>query len=420
MKFLYLLAMVPALLLANRVVVQQAIEAEAPSKPNELHGDCQALYKAMVGQCEKQPTQPAFNATGWQNCSAAMSELWFNTSLSFTKAQYRWLFKSFINHTGMQRKQVLTPVFWAGFSHTTGTRPVMDEMIQILPDCDGKPFLCSDIEHESSPLGQILRANRWHRQCHRSGEDRQVWVRLSETFSFRRQEVQSQLGVFEAHLNLADVPEDNAGLILGKETIMSHIESNKVVHILLNKNIQMLKTTFLFEYELPLLAAATSTPNLQFWSFKTDCGENFKQLVPAKLRLGTSCTSLADFSLRDSPPEAHLKKLAHLKWKLLCLESNFIFARDGQVNHTAQIECCNQGQTTFLQSGSGYRTTALHLASRLGHLETVKFLANEFPTLVNMTNGMFWGDTALGVAKTDAVKNFLANFNWTVLEQLQG
>eukprot|EP00933_Yihiella_yeosuensis_P000835 TRINITY_DN1012_c0_g1_i5.p1 TRINITY_DN1012_c0_g1~~TRINITY_DN1012_c0_g1_i5.p1 ORF type:complete len:448 (+),score=45.98 TRINITY_DN1012_c0_g1_i5:61-1404(+) len=394
--FLWLAFMIPALLLANRVVLQQAIDPEPPRDANELHGDCKALYKAMVEECRNQPVHRYFGATGWRNCDTAMSELWFDTSPSFTKEQYQWLFGTFINHTELRRGTVLTPIFWAGFSHTLGTRPVMDDMIQALPNCSGKPFLCSDIEHASSPVGQILRESRWHRECHRSKEDKQVWVRLSEAFSFRRQQVQTELGIFEAHLQQADVPEDNAGLVLGVEHITSHIAGNKIVHVLLNKEQSILNNTFLVEYELPLLAAAKSTPTLQIWTVKTDCGESLLQFIPAELRPGLSCTSLAKYSLQDKLPEVHMQKLVKLKWKLLCLEDNFIYDNDGHINHTAQIECCNTGKTSIEESktvwlrSTDVGKTCLMMAAEFGALRAVRHLAASYPDTARS-----WGSSLL-------------------------
>eukprot|EP00933_Yihiella_yeosuensis_P063288 TRINITY_DN663_c0_g1_i1.p1 TRINITY_DN663_c0_g1~~TRINITY_DN663_c0_g1_i1.p1 ORF type:complete len:607 (-),score=86.54 TRINITY_DN663_c0_g1_i1:193-1953(-) len=418
MFFLLLMLCLPALLLSHRVFMQRSLQALQPGSQKPLSDDCRALFSSMLAECKKSTNSSSFIKAEWGSCDTAIASVWFTNS-SFTKEQHEWVFETFLNNTKLKNKTVLTPVFWTGFAFRTGTRRVMDDIISALPGCDGEAYLCADVEHKDSPLGRLMRKGDWHRVCHGTQEDKQVWVHVSEAFSYKRQKIQNELGAIQEHVKSGPVVQHSKAAKLALHGVAEQLAKAEIVHVLVNKAEGELNTTFLFEYELPILVNASSTPKLKFWNFKSTCGNSFKELVPRSLRTGMTCTSFKDFPpLPNSSTDPWLNTMVDLHWKMKCMED----ASEDKI----QIECCKKGTPaclekairndqpdqiryfgmafpklfdhefegpglgihsdllrTSIHSGKFSRYGCLHLAAAEGRLEIVKYLTSAFPELVD-------------------------------------
>jgi len=106
-------------------------------------------------------------------------------------------------------------VFWTGFSHTIGTRPVVDIFAAAV---HGR-----DVEHEETPIGQVMRKLDWDRPCHNTHEDSDFWKVASQAFAF-----------------------GNADRAIGSSI-------HKGFYFLLNHETDRLRKSFLMEYESDLI-----------------------------------------------------------------------------------------------------------------------------------------------------------------------
>eukprot|EP00933_Yihiella_yeosuensis_P028932 TRINITY_DN226_c0_g1_i12.p1 TRINITY_DN226_c0_g1~~TRINITY_DN226_c0_g1_i12.p1 ORF type:complete len:594 (-),score=69.06 TRINITY_DN226_c0_g1_i12:110-1891(-) len=412
--------------LAHRVSFpQHALSlVEQTSNVPELCDDCRDLFNNLVAACESPSSQKiseVFDKTGWRSCKEAISDLWFDTS-TFSEAKSIWTFENFIEHG--HDHQVMIPAYWTGFSVRKGTRAVMNEMLPELPGCHGEDFVCSDLEHPSSRLGQIMRTGSWYRQCHSSNagnEDKQLWIRLSEVFAFVRMYDQLRLARWEKHIGQFRAEQndirENKAVALGHKYAALHAARSTLVPILVNKEKQELANSFLVKYELPILASSTSMPKLHFFNFKTGCNKDFTKLLPDILQ-GAECTSLVESTGMASVNKAP-EKLQYLASKLRCFEA--YSQRDCEeysedfwwkAIDDDKAELVNYLAQTFPKLPYAKRSkggTSLHFAAANGKLEVIQYLAQSYSQLVEMKDQ--WGKTCLHSAAYEgqlAVVKFLA------------
>eukprot|EP00933_Yihiella_yeosuensis_P054832 TRINITY_DN533_c0_g1_i5.p1 TRINITY_DN533_c0_g1~~TRINITY_DN533_c0_g1_i5.p1 ORF type:complete len:394 (-),score=67.24 TRINITY_DN533_c0_g1_i5:443-1624(-) len=374
---------------ANRYVLQkelaQAEASECPI-PSTSNADCCSMSRQLVAVCENQEMRSNQKKTGWENCNEAVYQMWSEKNL--TDRQKSWVHDMYMVHTladNTAKKALTTPVFWAGFSHALGTRQVMDAFIAALPDCNAL-FKCVDVEHKESKLGKVMRKGNWFRSCHKSKLDRDLWIHFSQAFGYRRKWLMNSFVKARDHNNVnSEDDELNLGLELTLDALDERIKKTKEVHILLNYVEAKLNTTFLFEYELPLLAASPIPVQLQLWTFKAPC-KAVNNLLPKELK-GAQCWSPQEEGSPIAPQE-----MKHIGEIFSCLDKHplnggkdptcfFQAARKGLLQVVAELSQKFSGLATSEIMVTQHYTkqqmdgnTALLFAARSGHLETVKLL----------------------------------------------
>lgn len=269
---------------------------------------CAKFYDALMDECLEDTKLRV------GTCGHLVPQLWgggglinldgFNTFI-INRANY------YHSHTS-----AIVPLFWAGFSWSLGTRFILDKMIEQISADLGNGYELRDIEHEHSPIGQVMRRLNWSRHCHNTKHDSKFWLAMSQQFArgvagmtadandriARKAAIIDDLKKESLMLNISHrrlhpkrfggkeevekwVKEKEDQMRIQEKEDQTKETKERIVYIAINYEVQRLQTSFLFEHEMPLLRAFTKATILDL---KNHCNKAMIDTIRSQIWSNTS------------------------------------------------------------------------------------------------------------------------------------